>query len=326
MRTRILTIGTAGMVTALRCGYYPAQGESMTADKFCMWPGGRGLLSAIAASKLGGDSLLCAAVGDDWFGPSVKEYAAGSKDFSVDTRFICEVRGGQTSVSTLIRTPSGETLMSVPAVSYNIPEDNVEEAIGRSLPDSVMIQCGGISPETALLGTFHANRLSIPVILDLTEIGGDFPLGKFKCADIVILSQQSAEALSGVSISGEQSALRAAGVIERELNIRYTLILLDERRGIFLSDNKYHNIFPYLITSGMTDAMGAEETFIASLALDYTRGIKDMGRDIDHAVKYALLARAWTLSHHGLVSSMPKDSDLRYLAEGNNIKFAFYDI
>lgn len=38
-------------------------GEEVTADKFCMWPGGRGLLSAIAASKLGGDSLLCAAVG-----------------------------------------------------------------------------------------------------------------------------------------------------------------------------------------------------------------------------------------------------------------------
>lgn len=39
MRTRILTIGTAGMVTALRCGHYPAQGEEVTADKFCMWPG-----------------------------------------------------------------------------------------------------------------------------------------------------------------------------------------------------------------------------------------------------------------------------------------------
>lgn len=326
MRTRILTIGTAGMVTALRCGHYPAQGEEVTADKFCMWPGGRGLLSAIAASKLGGDSLLCAAVGDDWFGPSVKEYASGSKDFRIDTRFMCEILGGQTSVSTLIRTPAEETVMSVPAVSYNIPEDTVEEAIGMSLPDSVLIQCGNISPETAISGTAHANRLDIPVILDLIGTDGDFPLEKFKRSDIVILSDSSAQALSGVSISGEQSALRAAGVIERRLSVRYTLIMLGERRGIFLSDNKYHNIFPYLITAGTTDSMGADETFIASLALDYTRGIKDMGRDIDHAVKYALLARAWTLSHHGLASSMPKDSDLRLFAETNNIKFAFYDI
>lgn len=325
MRTRILTIGTAGMITALRCGHYPAPGESVTADRFFMWPGGRGLLSAIAASKLGGDSLLCAAVGDDWFGPAIKEYAAGSKDFRTDTRFICEVRGGQTSVSALIRTPSDETKMSVPAVSYNIPEDTVEEAVGGSLPDSVLIQCGGISPQTALCGADHANRLDIPIILDLIEVGEDYPIEKFKHADIAILSEQSARLLSGASITGEQSALRAAGAIERRLNVRYTIIMLDERRGIFLSDNKYHNIFPYLITSGPADSMAAEETFIAALTLDYTRGIKNLGRDIDHAVKYALLARAWTLSHHGLASSMPKDRDLRMFAKGNNIKFEFYD-
>ena len=60
MKIRILTIGSSSMITSVILGGFPNPGQAVTADKYAMRPGGHGLLTAIAISKLGGDSIFAA--------------------------------------------------------------------------------------------------------------------------------------------------------------------------------------------------------------------------------------------------------------------------
>ena len=321
MKIRILTICSSSMITSVILGRFPNPGQAVTADKYAMRPGGHGLLTAIAISKLGGDSIFCSAVGEDGYAGAVRDICRG---YGVDTRFIACKSGIRTGASALIYSDGGVcTPIEIPGSNLRLEEEDIEDAF-TCLPDALLVQGCGISPSLITYAVNEAGRRKIPVIADLAGADAELSLEKLTKADIVIVDSAAAEAFTGVVPSGEQTCLRAAGIIEQRVKTRYTIILLDDKRGIFLSDNKYHEmISPFSIIP--VDLSASEESYIGALTLDYIRGSVDRGRDINHACTYAALAKAWTLATKGSASSMPTSSDLYSLVKNNGIDFVFYD-
>ena len=112
--------------------------------------------------------------------------------------------------------------------------------------------------------------------------GRDAPLRR---ADVVIVDADTAEMLTGTLPSGEQSGLRVSGELERRIHTRYTVLMLSDTKGIFLSDNKYHEmLLPFDVSE--VDRSGADDSFISALTYDYATRIKAGGRDIGHAKNY----------------------------------------
>ena len=79
--------------------------------------------------------------------------------------------------------------------------------------------------------------------------------------------------LTGTLPSGEQSGLRVSGELERRIHTRYTVLMLSDTKGIFLSDNKYHEmLLPFDVSE--VDRSGADDSFISALTYDYATRVK----------------------------------------------------
>ena len=69
MDARILVTGSSNIDFVLKTSYVPAAGETLVTDgSYGFVPGGKGANAAVAAAKLGGQSILCSRVGDDAYG------------------------------------------------------------------------------------------------------------------------------------------------------------------------------------------------------------------------------------------------------------------
>lgn len=319
MKTRILTVGTASVSTLIRCDGIPRPGYTVTAERYSIRPGGRAVVASVAIAKLGGDSIVCSAVGEDSYAVMLEDFLGS---FCVDRRFYTKKSGCHTGYSTIIDT-GREAVIDIPGANLRLSEDDIGEAF-TCLPDAALIRCCGAPVGSVLFAVSEAERRGVPVVLDLCGASPDLPLESLRRVDIVVVDADTAEMLTGTMPSGEQSGLRVSGELERRIRTRYTAILLSDVKGIFLSDNKYHEmLLPYEVTE--VDRSGADDSFISALTLDYATRVKAGGRDIGHACTYAALAKAWTRATKGLIASLPTDSDLRDFAKANGVDFKFYD-
>lgn len=319
MKTRILTIGTASVSTLIRCDGIPRPGCTVTAERYSIRPGGRAVISSVAISKLGGDSIVCSSVGEDSYAVMLEDFLGS---FCVDRRFYVKKNGCHTGYSTIIDT-GRDAIIDIPGANLRLSDDDIGEAF-TCLPDAALVRCGGASVGSLIFAVSEAVRRGVPVVLDLCGVSPDLPLESLRRADVVIVDADTAEMLTGTLPSGEQSGLRVSGELERRIHTRYTVLMLSDTKGIFLSDNKYHEmLLPFDVSE--VDRSGADDSFISALTYDYATRVKAGGRDIGHACTYAALAKAWTRATKGLIASLPTDSDLRAFAEANNVGFKFYD-
>ena len=319
MKTRILTIGTASVSILIRCDGIPRPGCTVTAERYSIRPGGRAVISSVAISKLGGDSIVCSSVGEDSYAVMLEDFLGS---FCVDRRFYVKKNGCHTGYSTIIDT-GRDAIIDIPGANLSLSDDDIGKAF-TCLPDVALVRCGGASVGSIIFAVSEAVRRGVPVVLDLCGVSPDLPLESLRRADVVIVDADTAEMLTGTLPSGEQSGLRVSGELERRIHTRYTVLMLSDTKGIFLSDNKYHEmLLPFDVSE--VDRSGADDSFISALTYDYATRVKAGGRDIGHACTYAALAKAWTRATKGLIASLPTDSDLRAFAEANNVGFKFYD-
>ena len=100
MKTRILTIGTASVSTLIRCDGIPRPGCTVTAERYSIRPGGRAVISSVAISKLGGDSIVCSSVGEDSYAVMLEDFLGS---FCVDRRFYVKKNGRKQRILDFIR-------------------------------------------------------------------------------------------------------------------------------------------------------------------------------------------------------------------------------
>ncbi len=67
MKKKIFVIGSINTDIVIQTPYMPAQGETITGFGFFVAQGGKGANQAVAASRLGGDVIMCGCVGNDDF-------------------------------------------------------------------------------------------------------------------------------------------------------------------------------------------------------------------------------------------------------------------
>lgn len=69
--SRVIVVGSANIDIIVRVGLLPLPGETVLGRDVVQRPGGKGANQAVAASRLGVDTTMVAAVGHDAFGDTV---------------------------------------------------------------------------------------------------------------------------------------------------------------------------------------------------------------------------------------------------------------
>ena len=91
MKKRILLIGGVSTELSMHVDTLADESKEVCAPiEYALTPAGSAALGAVTISRLGGEAILCSAVGDDTYGKEIVKFL---DDLGMDTRFVKTVKG-----------------------------------------------------------------------------------------------------------------------------------------------------------------------------------------------------------------------------------------
>lgn len=290
----ILVIGSSNTDMVIKTNQLPRPGETVLGGTFFMNPGGKGANQAVAVARLGGQVSFICKTGNDLFGRQSQQLF---EEEGIDISYIVSDP----------KNPSGVALITVDARAENcivvasgananlLPSDlaKSEEAIEKA--DLILMQLE-IPMDTVEFVAEIASKKNKRVILNPAPAQ---PLSSALLQHLYMITpnETEAEMISGMKITDEASAKKAAQVI-MEMGVQNVVITLGSKGALIYSDSIV-DIVPAIKVDAL-DTTAAGDVFNGALTVALAEG-----RDLREAVRFACKAAAISVTRVGAQSSAP---------------------
>ena len=278
----------------------PLAGQTVSSPgTYSFVPGGKGANSAVAVSRLGGESIFCTRLGNDSNGAFLRAIYERER---LDTRFVFTDPAAPTGLAAIMVEPSGQNRIIVfPGSNSCVCEDDIESAM-LSRPDALLMHME-IPSSAVITAARYASEKNIPIIIDAGPAKKDFPLDRLPKLKIFSPNEIETEIFTGISPDSPDNCLRASMALSRLVDAEYYVLKLGDR-GCYIYDGKYYHCLPAYDTN-VVDTTAAGDAFTAALTLEYLRC-----GDIVRAGKFANAVGAVTVSGSGALPSLPTGSEI----------------
>lgn len=304
-KNRILCVGSVNMdlVIALE-DHAPAAGETVFGTDYRYVPGGKGANQAVAAARMGGKVTFLGRIGHDDNGRTMK---ANFEAEGMDTRFLEEC-DRPTGLAPIQVEPSGQNrIIVISGANMTLTAADVEAAFAGGEYDCVLV---GL--EVPLPAVHAACRegvaRGIPVILDA---GPAMKLDLAPLQGLTVLSpnETEAEAITGIAVVDEASAIAAAKWMDERCHPTYVVIKMGAK-GSFVYGQGIAEMVPSFPCKAV-DSTAAGDCYTAVLALEYVAS-----GDMLAAARYASAAAGISVTRPGAQPSLPRREEVdAFLAE-----------
>ena len=308
-KKRVLVIGSSNLDFVMNMYKLPEAGESVVDNGGVAYiPGGKGANAAIALSRLGAESVLCAKLGADIHGQRLYNYY---KDMGLNTSFIKVDHDNPTGLAVVMKEGDGTTRSVVfPGANAELTTEMIMEAF-ECQPDALYL--GFEIPYLMVVAAAKvAASRGIPIFIDATAATKDLDLEKLPPVEVFSPNEQEAFELTGITPSSMETSLRAALAIARKTKAK-NVVIKQGARGAFLYDGKRYNTLPAVRADKTVDTTSAGDAFTCAMTLEYLRN----GGDIKEAIKYGNVAGAITVTRPGATSSIPTEEEINAFLYGN---------
>ncbi len=303
---KIAVVGSLNIDFISNVHELPKVGETITATKFKVSPGGKGANQAIAAAKLGGDVEMIGRVGCDEFGELLIENL--SKE-DVSTKGI--KKEGDTGRTFINVDHKGEnTITYVPGANGEITKEDIDKNLYTLSQSSYILLQQEIEEE--ILEYVVERVSSFPECKVIMNAAPARHINEkiIRGVHTLIVNEVELEYLSGK----ENSDMNIEENIHRLLNqgIKKIIVTLGEKGAIFASQSKYKHI-PAIKTSAV-DTTGAGDTFIGAYVVAKSEGQPDI-----EAVEFSTKASAIAVTRNGAQPSIPTREELEQFVKKSGI-------
>lgn len=242
MKKRVLLIGGACTeINMTASSLANDNGEVVSPIDYTLIPGGAVAIGAVAVSRLGGEAILCSAVGDDEYGRQLVEFF---DDMGMDTRFVKTVKGEKTAIDIIAEDDCGtRRAYRSTAMLGAIDAELVEEAF-TCMPDAVYISLD-IPAEAAIRAAELSREKKILAFFDGQRIPGDFPLERLGVIDLLALSPAAAEHFTGITPRDANSNLHCAVELHKTVRAK-TYMFKSGVGGAFAYKGNFSYYIPYV--------------------------------------------------------------------------------
>ncbi len=297
-KNRLLVAGSCRMELSMTMPRLPDAGSELVSDgKYGFSGGGRGLLSAICAAKLGVDTLFLGRVGNDFYGSRLRQLLEGA---GVDVRHLSVDKLLPTALKVNFGDGSGTRGVLYPGAGEALKAEDAEAAF-VSYPDAVLISSDLPYPMMKHCASFAAAEKSA-VILDVPALSERAPLHELGRLTAAVIGEREIASFVGFRPDSLSDYVKAAIRLSAKIDSGYFIFRLGAR-GAYVTDGKYSEMITPL-PGEPADLSAAEETFCATFAAGFING-GDPKRSAFAAHAAAMLCA----SKPGSVSSIP-DSDM----------------
>jgi ribokinase len=306
MSTPIYIIGSSNTDMVVKTERLPLPGETILGGNFLMNAGGKGANQAVAAARLGGRVSLIAHLGNDLFGRQAVEQFQSEK---INTDFISFDPDLPSGVALINVDALGENCIAVaPGANGNLTPALLSCFFSSVTPPAwVLVQLEIPIPTVEFVIT-QCNARNIPVIVNpapanllLDDV--------WKHVQVITPNETEAELLTGISITDDRAARKAARVLH-DKGIKNVVLTLG-KRGAYWSA-VYGDGFVAAPAVTTVDTTAAGDCFSGALAVALAEAAT-----LDHAVKFACAAASVSVTRMGAQAAMPTRKEVNEMLHLN---------
>jgi ribokinase len=275
----------------------PAPGETLIGGRFAMVPGGKGANQAIAASRAGGKVSFMGRMGRDELGERALQSLIQD---GINTQHVSRDNTAASGVALILVAADGENCIAVsPGANARLSATHIARAKKAFSRTAIVL----LQLETPLPAVCAAARLArqagARVILNPAPASA-LPVSLLRNVSILTPNESEAETLTGVRVTNETTAARAA----RRLHDQgvETVIITLGARGAYVSSDSVSGRVPGFRVKAI-DTTGAGDVFNGALAVALAEKL-----DLRQAVRFANAAAARSVTRRGAQASAPTRS------------------
>ncbi len=278
----------------------PRRGENILAHRLQIGPGGKGANAAVAATRLGAQTILVGRVGDDDFGHN--ELAALRAE-GVDTDAVGIDPEAQTGVAFIMVDDEGEnTILVVIGANNRLLPEHVEAGLAPHWDRLDAMLVNFEVPEATVAAAIRAAHAhGVPVVVDA---GPPRPYGPDVWGQATVISPNALEAATLVGHPVEDDAGAEAAARELLAAGPQAVVLKRGAAGALLATREGIERIPSFPVD-VVDTTGAGDAFSGALVVAMAEG-----KPLPEAVRFANAAGALAVTRAGTMPAMPTRADV----------------
>lgn len=296
----LLVVGSMNMDIYLRVKRHPQIGETVRAIHSNFASGGKGANQAVSAARLGASVAMIGAVGDDVFGPELRnKYAA----LGIDVAGVVVKEGMPTGIALITLNAAGENSIVVnPGANFALTADDVRMK-GEKFQsiDGVILQ-NEIPASTNAAVFTRALELGIPIFYNPSPIE-EYAIEFCAKSDYIVVNEYEATLLTGQTVEDDESGFCAAKLLLQG-NVKAVVITRGEHGALCMTAQSETFVVPAMKVQ-VVDTTGAGDTFMGAFAAAVTEQLS-----LEKSLRFAVTASALSVTSAGAQSSMPHRSEV----------------
>ncbi|MFG1750727.1 ribokinase [Streptosporangium sandarakinum] len=285
----ISVFGSANMDLVAYTPVVPKRGETVTGRAFAAVPGGKGANQAVAAARAGADVAFMGAVGDDAFGPVVRETLGSA---GVDVSRLRVVPGSSGVAHIVVDDDGGNSIIVVPGANGAVTAPSAEDLAVIARSDALLLQLE--LPMEAVV--FAARQARVPVVLTPAP-ARELPRELLDAVDLIVPNEHEAEALTGLADPRE--------ALEALLELVPEAVITLGAEGALYGSRAGGRLRVPAVPVRAVDTTAAGDTFVGALAV-----ARAEGRPQEEALRFAAAAAALSVQREGASTSMPGRAEI----------------
>ena len=292
--SRILVVGSINMDIVALVERLPTPGETVTGGTLLINHGGKGANQAVAARRLGADVRFIGCVGDDTFGPELRQGMA-AEGIGVDG--IETIAGINSGTALIVVDAAGRNQI---AVASGANARLTVDWIARFAEDIAWAQiviCQLEVPLDTVLWTLQTARQHDAVTVLNPAPAQPLPPEIWPLVDYVTPNEIEAAHLSGLSLAGPSDAGHVARALLAR-GPRVVILTLGEHGAFIGTPDRMAHVPAFPVTAVDTTAAG--DAFNGALAVALNEG-----HPLDLAVRFANATAGLACTQRGAQNSLP---------------------
>jgi ribokinase len=288
----IYVLGSINMDMVMTVPYLPKNGETLSADKFYINPGGKGANQAVAIAKLGGAVKMIGKVGRDANGRALKENLSA---FGVDVSCVTETETSS-GLAMIIVEGGDNRIILYKGANHCVCEADVNQGLKDACPGDILIMQLEIPIEIVDYAAAAAKNKGMTVILNPAPAVA-LSESLMQNVDVIAPNESETEILTGVNPSGDVELALAVKKLY-SLGVKKVIVTLGAR-GAAVAEGQNIDYIPARKVKAV-DTTSAGDTFVGACALKLSEG-----KTLKEAAEFAAVASSITITREGAAVSIP---------------------
>lgn len=282
---KVVVVGSINVDMVFTSDIRPKAGETVLGNTFSLIPGGKGANQAVAASKLGAESVMVGCIGVDSNG----DFAIDNfKKVNVNTDCIDVAHDVPTGVANIIVAENDNSIIVIPGANYEVNKLLIDKYKDVILSADILLMQLEIPLETVEYTLELCKKNNVKVLLNP--------------APAVELSRSMIENSSYITPNEHELNIilgKDCNIEEEMKKYPNKLIVTLGSKGVKYYDGNEMKMVPSYKVE-VVDTTGAGDTFCGALAASLVKG-----NSLDEAIKFANKAAAFSITKLGAQSGMP---------------------